>query len=498
MTLPAPVEGLDSETPVAELPPTRAIVLDNWVPKGVALEMRRGSVNHVTGGTGPVEALLAWNGPSGSKLWAAIGGGLYDVTSAGSLPSAAVSGLTNARWKGVNITTSGGAFLWICNGADAPRHYNGSSWSTPSLTVTTFTAADINYVCESKQRLFFCFKNSLTFGYLPVDSIAGTVSNFSLGSVFGRGGRLIAIGTFTNDGGSGPDDYTVFLTSEGEVAIYAGSNPGDATDWGLVGRWYVGKPKGDTPIVDLDGDLGVITVNGVVPVAQVFSGHQVVEPPRYLTARISSLFRDQAATGAADGWSGIYHPAGDLLIINCPVSANISVQYVRHQITGGWTRFTGWNAASWVVFGGELYYGGLDGTVVRADTGYADRGADVTGLLQTAWTSLGSRGVVKRLLMARPVITTDTGAAVSLVARTDYQATPFLPALSAPTLTDALVWGSGVWGVNRWGGRDLGTRQWRTVSGVGHVASLVMQAASRQSQFALNGIDLVFEVGGPV
>jgi hypothetical protein len=498
-TLPPPVEGLDTETPVAELPLTRAIVLDNWIPKGVALEMRKGYADHVTGGSAAAEALLVYNAGLTQRLFACIGTAIYDVTTAGALGAASLSsGVTSARWKGVNIQTSGGNFLWICNGVDDPRHWNGTTWATPSLTITTYTDNDISYVCESKQRLFFVFKNTLVFGYLPVDSIAGTVSNFSLGSVFGRGGRLIAIGTFTNDGGSGPDDYTAFLTSEGEVAIYAGVNPGSASEWSLVGRWFVGMPKGDTPLIDLDGDLGVITVNGVVPIAQVFSGHEVTEPPRYLTARISTLFRDQAATGNEDGWSGIYHPAGDLLIINAPVSSTISYQFVRHQITGGWTRFTGWDAACFAVFNGELYFGGWDGDIYLCDSGYDDDGEDITATLQTAWTSLGTRGALKRLNMARPVVTTSTGAAVSLVARADYQSTPPVPAFPTSTLTGALVWGTGLWGTGLWGGQDLGTRQWRSVSSLGHTVSIVLKAQSRQSRFALNGIDIIYEMGGPL
>lgn len=497
-TLPAPVEGLDSETPVAELPLTRAIVMDNWIPKGVSLEMRKGHTSHATGLGANVEALLVYNSGTASQMFGCAGSNIYNVSSSGAVGAAVQTGLTSARWKGVNFTTSGGSFLWICNGADDPRHWNGTTWATPALTITGFTDNDITYVCESKQRLFFCFKNSLTFGYLPVDSVAGTVSNFSLGSVFGRGGRLVAIGTMTQDGGAGPDDYTVFLTNQGEVAIYQGTNPGSSTDWSLVGRWYVGEPKGDTPLVELDGDLGVITVNGVVPISQVFSGHEVVEPPRFLTARISTLFRDQAATGAANGWQGIYYPAGDLLVINTPVSATVSYQFVRHQITGGWTRFTGLNASCWAVFGGALYFGGLTGTVWKADNGYADNGADITGVLQTAWTSLSDRGRQKRMSMARPIVTTETGAAVALLARVDYRSAPALPAVTTGTLSGALIWGTGSWGSGLWGGEDIATRQWRSISGIGSTVSIVMQAKSNQSRFALNGIDLIYEVGGPI
>ena len=93
-----------------------------------------------------------------------------------------------------------------------------------------------------------CLSTLLQLLDLSVQSVAGTVANFPLGAVFGRGGRLVAGGTLTHDGGSGPDDYTVFVTSEGEVAVYAGSNPGNADEWAKVGCWFVGEPVGDRPL----------------------------------------------------------------------------------------------------------------------------------------------------------------------------------------------------------------------------------------------------------
>jgi len=498
--LPAPVEGWDTDTPVAELPPTRAIVLDNWIPKGIALEMRKGYEAHVTGIANAVETLMPYNAGASSTLFAASGANIYNVTSAGAVGAAVQSGLTHARWSYVNFTPlSGVAHLWICNGSDAPRHWNGSAWATPSLTLTSFSSTDIFFVWESKQRLFFLLKNSLVFGYLPVETIAGTVSEFSLGSVFSLGGRLIAGATLTFDGGAGPDDYTVFLSSEGEIAVYQGSNPGDSANWSLVGNFYAGEPIGDRPLIDLDGDVGVITRNGLVPVSQVFRGKKPIEQVRYLTGVISTAFRDHVSVGANfSGWEGVFYPAGDLLLLNAPTSASTAVQFVRHQITGGWTRFTGWNFACFEVFQGRLYAGGYGGDVYLCDENHDDGGDDIVGALQTSWSSLGSRGVTKALRMWRPIVTTQTGAAVRGVARTDYSAFPSLPGWPTTTLSNALVWGEGNWGEKLWGGENLGARQWRSISGVGHTVSLVIEAQSLQSQFALNGIDLIFEVGAAI
>lgn len=500
-SLPAPTEGWDTESPVAELPQTRARLFDNWIAHGIQLELRKGNRDHVTGIGAAVETLMAYNNAASAKLFAAAGANVYNVTAAGAVGAAVRTGLGSARHSFVNFETAGGAFLWTCNGADAPAHYDGSSWANPSLTLTGFTADEIFQVFASKQRLFVLFLDSLTFGYLATDSIAGTVSNFPLGSVFSRGGRLIAGATMSRDGGDGLDDLTAFLTSEGEIAVFAGDNPGDAAAWSKVGAWQVGTPVGDRPFVALDGDLGVITEGGLVSLARVMAAGADFDPSNlpYVSARIATPFSDRARlSGAFDGWQGLRFPGANLLIVNTPTSASTAEQFVRHAVTGGWGRFTGWNFACFELFRGDLYAGGFDGRVALCWEGYSDDGEDIVGACETAWTALGSRGVVKRLVKARPIVTTQTGASFAMVARVDYADTPAVPTPSVEPLTDALIWGEGLWGVGRWGGRNQGARQWRTISGVGHAISFAFEARSNQSRFALNGIDLVFEAGGPV
>lgn len=496
--VPAPSQGWDTETPVAELPPTRARVLDNWLPSGVQLKVRNGYAEHVTGITGPVETLMAYNAGSNSTLFAAAGANIYDVTSSGAVGAASLGSMSTARNSWINFTTSGGSFLWICNGVDNPRHWNGSVWATPSLTVTTFTDNDIAYVHGFKERLFFVFKNSLTLGYLPIQSIAGTVSNLPLGAVFNFGGRVLALGSLSRDGGSGVDDYLCVLTSQGEIAVFAGTNPADATAWALVGVYYVGDPIGDRPFVNIGGDLGVITRNGLISVNQVMAGATEQANAHIISAIISTAFREAAVRGAGfTGWEAISIPEQDLLIVNAPATAETANQFVRHRVTTGWSRFTGWNFETFEIFNSNCYAGGSDGTVYLCFNGNDDNGADITAAFSGPWTTLGAP-VLKTLMEIRPIVTTATRAVLRLVARTDFRQAPPLPAWPVGTVTNALIWGSGIWGTNLWGGEDATTRQWRAISGEGHSVSIVAEARSNQSEFTLNGFQLRYTVGGQV
>lgn len=494
--IPAPTQGWDTETPIAELPQTRARVLDNWVPRGTTLAIRKGYSDHVTGVGSPVETLMPYNSGTAQKLFAAASTAIYDVSSPGAVGAAAVTGQTNARWSHVNFTTSGGSFLWICNGVDNPYHYNGSTWANPTLSMTTFADNDIKYVFAFKERLYFIFKDSLTFGYLPVQSIAGTVSNFPLGAVFNFGGELVAGASLSRDGGNGMDDYAVYLTSEGEIAVFQGFNPGSASEWALVGVYYVGEPVGDRPFVELGNDLGVITRRGLISVLRTMAGSP--EADRDYFARIATPFRAALANGAGfTGWEGLIVPGEGLLLVNAPRSTITAHQYVLDSITSGPGRFTGWDFETFEIYNGESYAGTSDGRVVSCFDGYDDGGEDITAAAAHAWTIAGYPGV-KTLLEVRPVLTTATSAVMRIVGRSDFRDSPPLGAWPQSTITNALIWGTGIWGTNLWGGEDATTRGWRAISGEGHNISLVYEARSNQSQMEINGFSLRLARAGQV
>lgn len=148
----APVKGWTTDSPV-EAKEGTALVLDNWFPEADAVRIRRGYVSHATGMSGDVPSLLVFTSATASKLFAANGTDIYDVSSAGAVGAAAQSGLTNAKWQQTMFATSAGQFLVIANGADNVRNYNGTVWSTPSITTLDSTTA-IN-VSSHKKRLWF-------------------------------------------------------------------------------------------------------------------------------------------------------------------------------------------------------------------------------------------------------------------------------------------------------------------------------------------------------
>jgi hypothetical protein len=515
--LSAPTQGWDTETPVEELPQSRTGgPFDNFIPAGTSVSIREGYSVHATLdrddllletgdhllletgdallmesaiGLYPIETLLPYMSGIAAALFAAAGTAIYNVTTAGAFSSASLSSLTNARWSFVNFTTSGGSFLWICNGADDPRHWNGSAWATPSLTMPgSFTDNDIKYVSAFKERLFFTLKDSLTFGYLATQAVAGSVTAFPLGAVFSMGGELVGTAAISRDGGSGADDFFVALTTEGEIAVYQGTNPGSADTWALVGVYYVGEPIGDRPFVDLGPDLGVITAQGLVSVLAVMAGKELGDANVF--SRIATPLQAAIAAGRGfTGWEGLIVPNEGLLLLNAPVTALTANQFVRHSASKGLARFTDWDFETFEIFLGDCYAGTSDGRVVLCFDGYDDDGADITASGATAWSMLGAPGV-KVLSEIRPAVTVPTLAAMRVVGRADFRDTPALGSWPTASTVNALIWDAGTWDNKLWDGEDATSRAWRAISGEGHKVQVAYEVQSNESRFSFNGFDL--------
>ena len=127
--IPAPVDGWDAISPLAEMDPKRAPILQNWVPRPGYVELRGGYLPFAeTGVNAPVESLMVYTPASNPQaMFAAVGTKIYDVL-AGGIVSAVLTGLASARWQYTNFTPTGGTtVIQIVNGVDTLRQWNGSS-----------------------------------------------------------------------------------------------------------------------------------------------------------------------------------------------------------------------------------------------------------------------------------------------------------------------------------------------------------------------------------
>jgi hypothetical protein len=500
-SIPAPVGGWDAVSALADMPEDRAVRLTNWFPTTTDVRVRRGHVLHCDDmGTSVVDTLMVYNGltDATSAMFAVTDGDIFDVSASGAGVATSETGLGNDRWQYVNFTTSGGKFLWACNGTDAPRHYNGSVWAQPSIT--GITATDIINVNAHKNRLWFVLKDSTKAAYLATGSIAGAATTFELGGLFTKGGFLVAMATWTRDGGAGPDDLAVFLSSRGQVAVYAGTDPAAANTWELIGVYEVGPPIGYRCFTKVGADLMLVNLDGVLPLSKGLVLERSAQQQVTITLNINSAMNEAARSYKGNfGWEMTPYAKGTMAILNVPIEQGArQVQYVMNTITGAWCDFDGMNANCWAVFKDNLYFGGNDGVVYQADVGGVDVAAAIDAVGQGAYNFYGSMGTLKQWKMMQPLITTDSDTRPAVGLSTDFKDNAALGTPSASILDSALydvaVYDTDVYAIE---GRTVA--DWTSVSGVGQCASIHFRAQTGSDSevvMRLNGFNVIHENGG--
>ena len=507
VSMTAPIGGLNARDSLAAMPPQDAVILDNFFPTPTTVDLRSGYSKWSTGYPAAVDSLMEYNSATSTKLFAASGAGIYDATLQGPVGAAVVGSLNSSQWEHVNFGTPGGQFLYAVNGADSPLLYNGTAWqavtaSSSPIAISGVTTSSLTHVNVFKNRLYFVQKDSFKVWYLAVNSIGGTATALDLSPLFKLGGHLVAMATWTIDNTSGVQEYAVFLSSEGEIAMYQGADPSSATDWAIVGMFRIGHPIGKRCFCKVGSDLIVICADGFVPLSKVLLTDRS-QQQEAVSAKIVNLVNEDARLyGTSFGWQPILYPIGNKFIINVPTSAGKTQrQYVMNTVTGAWCRFIGWNANCFAVSHDKLYFGGNytdtnnKGYVAIADTGYSDDGNLIQGEVKGAFNYYGSPGLLKRFTMVRPIFHTSGNMVAALAMDVDFDN-------KAPTATptysniDGTLWDVAEWDTFYWDGAMSIKKSWQGISGVGYSGALHMKIVNNASPVRWMSIDVVFEVGG--
>lgn len=484
--VPAPTDGWDAISPLAVMDPKRAPILDNWVPRAGWVELRGGSTewaNLLTGA--PVETLMTWKTQGAQKLFAASGGRIWDVSGYGTI-TPVVNGLFNNKWQYINFTPLlGTTVLQCCNGTDTLRQWNGTAWSAPSITGLPGAAptSNIRNIFTTKRRIWYVLGNgfgapSTIAAYMPTDAITGPIAGTQdLGGLWSKGGYLIAMCSLTLDGGNGPNDYTGFISSEGQVTLFSGDNPEVAGNWELAGGTFdLTPPIGARCATQLGADVALITRAGLLPLAQALPFDPSADRSVAITSRIQNAMTDATIRYSNNfGWEVTPFPAQDLLIMNIPITANFEqVQYVMNTLTGAWCRFTNWNANCFATYQNQLFWGGNNGNVELGYIGSSDNGEVIEGDMQCAYNYFEDPGRVKRMTMVQPLLTVTGSIGLTLGVDVDFT----LSLLEPQSAISASQWDISFWDEATWSGTLQAFKGWLSTQAIGHAMAVHMQATS--------------------
>ena len=507
VSLSAPVGGWNARDSIAVMPASDALVMDNWFPEDSSVRVRPGSVRHATveEASPRIRSLLSFKSADGTaQLFAATDEGIYDVTEGGEIDTAETS-CTNGVWQYTNFSNASGSRLFCCNGVDNAKVWDGTSWldlsETSSPALTGLDTTKISNVTAFKGRLYFCEKDSLDFWYLPVNSFAGEAKRYPMSATFQRGGYLVAIDSWTVDGGNGIDDYLVMITSEGEVAVFQGYDPENAQYWSRVGVYFIGAPLSRRCFVKLGGDLGLLTARGLFPLSKALQTADVDKQIAF-SDKIRNAWSVYITQGRGHfGWEAQTFPEGPLLLVNVPVQSSpeinfqYSYQFVMNLTSGAWCRFLGMPAEVWCLHEGELYFARF-GVVSKAWTGTDDAGQPVDARVKSAFMYPAGRGNLAQITLLRPIFETSaTNLPIQFTIDTDYTERE-LPKAGSVAEQFAGVWDAGNWDEVLWAGASA-LAKWRTIFHTpGKALALRLRVLNKGATIVWNATDFILKRGG--
>jgi hypothetical protein len=505
-----------------------AFILENWFPTATGARMRGGTEQHtfIGDGTDPVVSLFSYVNGNNKSLFGATDDAIYDATAASPLnflvdetgsflvteeddflidltgvSTSVVSSLTGGDWSVVQFATSGGTFLRAVNGLDTPLVYDGAAWGTaPAITGATPTT--LSHVWIYKNRPFFVQKDTLDAWYLPVDSIGGAAVKLPLGGVFNLGGSLLYGASWSLDSGDsgGLSEQCVFITTEGEVAVYKGTDPSSSTTWSKVGVYRIGKPRGPHAFIRAGGDLVIATDIGFVPLSQAIQRDYAALSPAAVSYPIETAWNEAVAQRSGDYWHCKVWPTKQMVALALPTDANQQAQwFVANARTGAWGLYTGWQANCLEHFDDRLFFGSNDGRIVEAEVTGADENIPYVCVAVPLFDPLKTPASLKTAIQSRATIRSTHAMLTQLSMQHDYVVT--LPASPDDTsLLSANLWGSGTWGLSTWGtALEKQTYQrWQSTPGSGYALAPAVQITSGSESAPdteLVSLDMTYDVG---
>lgn len=518
-TRPSPNKGLNSFDSIVTMGDGYALLLRNLFAQPYGCQVRRGYVRHQAGLDGPVESVMSHNRSAGAKLYAVSDGGAanlstwYDVTVPNAAPTMMLEDLSNARWQHINFPNAAGVNFVAVNGADDLVWISDSGTVVQvgdgdgtGNTIKNVDPAKLIQVYSHQKRLWFVEKDTTYAWYMPPDQITGEATEFNPGVNWTRGGTLKQIITWTLDDGNGADDHLVFISSEGEVSVYRGTDPSTAETWSLQGVYYAGAPvAGNRFACRYGGDIIMLTQFGIVQLSNLLKSTKVNPTDNDWAQKVQYLISGAATEfGERFGWQPFVFPGANMVMVNVPTTDATSFQFVENDITKAWSEFIGYQAHCWELHNQLPVYGGL-GAVYRAweqftddaiidDNGKLTPGAVIRSEAQTSFSYFNSLGQQKHFKMVRPSILSRGFFNLSLSCNVDFVFdTPTAP--GSFSIEEPGRWDEDKWDAAVWAGGLTTYKTWLAVTGIGTAASLRMLLKTSSETYWAS-TDWLLEEGG--
>lgn len=402
--LPAPVLGLDEQ--IVNNAQDTAIVMQNFWPTEKGLEIRRGYKRVGSLGTespplrlipyeGKKELLAQYEGEEIKRLGVGLEGSELPVAKLG-------FSATGAPVSYAEVRTEFGSFLIMVNGVDPMLVYDGDTLvRIDDLEVRGLSSIDrvpstnFSHVWTYGRRVFFIQKDTNSAWYLDIGSIptaSGRATELPLGAVFNHGGQLLSGFTWSVDVGDTLTDRCVFVTANGEYAVYNGDPD---IDFAIDGVYRAGILKSRNSFFKLGGDTHLLMSNGVKSFSEIVRGGSGGNEPNSLDKGVAGILKETLLyANKDDQFEAEYLRSADMVLFGNvtklrDVNNKEEQLFVRNSRIGAWATIKGWPIGAMAVLGESLYFSDIEGFLYKAWEGAIDHKDSYTAYLRYSFGAIG-------------------------------------------------------------------------------------------------------------
>lgn len=356
--VPLPLNGLFADAKSSEISGLYAARLENWRPNGASIEIVPSySLNDErTRRRVPYEFGL-------SSVYITLGSVNVEA-----------DGASFTRKMAENASVGYiSAQAIMADGQSLPLRFNGSTIEECAYTTTTGVDAGIfdGVLVHHDRPYFWQHEGTLEFYYGGVGAVQGELTRFPLSRLGNITGQIASLVSLTQDASENLNDSLCVLTTTGQIVIYEGTNPGDASDWRLAGRVKAAPPVGRFSFVNVGGDVWMLTRSGLVSVLESLRRGQLALVGN-LARPISDDIRALVATGGE--WQLHTSAQGEYVIANHYLDG-VSRQFIYDVEAQAWET-ADYPARRWHNLAGNTEFTTADGRLGRLGEGTVTRTAE--------------------------------------------------------------------------------------------------------------------------
>jgi len=399
-TLRPALMGINLDSPADSLPDGYATNLSNIspFPERIAQRSAKTTFATATGASGYYDNLSVYTSiytATGTNLIAGTDTAISKINITNAAVTNVGSGYTSASW----YFQQWRGYFWAARfnalAATAYYRYDGTTFTDATTLYTCSGSANYtaSHFIPHKSRMYLVvnYSSETEIWYSGVNSVSGALTQFVVSGIFQEGGIPLAVGSLSRMSTAGDVSQFVVISSEGEVLIYDGDNPG-ASNWVLTRRFTIPRPlqsgRYTNAVISANQDVYVLTTEGVISLNLILSGDPVGK-----TSPVASAIRDAwdyqnnwQESGRNQGHAVHFDSQKGWLFSNLSSRNDASVDtYVKSFKTGATTKYPV-NASAWTSYGDDLYY--MTGGVV-SKISESNGTEDSTWAIASNWSDLG-------------------------------------------------------------------------------------------------------------